>query len=555
VAVSTTGGDAWKPLDLPLPPDAANCFWAQVAFDGEGDLLVLYTPTGGPYNLPTGLWLQRFTADFTVDGGPVHVSGPLTFEPRLAVAGRAVLVAWVNAGGERANKLLGFGPPPNPIVVARSFDAGRTFGPPVTVSEPARLAVQPTLLAGPGGQVVVGAFDLGDDRTTYESLHNGQPGPPPTERWRVVVWSSSDGGATFGPATTVADGVVPSQRVLIDLAPAPAFALDPSHRRMYAAWESALDVVVARSDDGGRTFSEPVTVSEPSRLAVQPTLLAGSSGQIVVGAFDLGDDRTTYESAHNGQPGPPPTERWRIVMWASSDGGATFGPATTVADGVVPSQRVLIDLAPAPAFALDTIRGRIYAAWESALDVLVARSDDGGRTWSPPHRVGPPARGQFLPGIGVAPDGRVDVAFYDRSGDADDVLAEVAVASSWDGGRSFTTGRASDQRFDSYVGSFTGADVMLGSHMAVVSRATAATVIWADTARGNRVNNIVDLVSARVEIRRRGGLRGPLVMAGVFLAAVGAGLATARSWPYRGAGRGRRHEHHPGASPPPPRRG
>lgn len=412
VSVSTTGGEAWRRLDLPLAPEATNCFWPAAAFDGEGNLLVLYTPTGGPFNLPTGLWLQRFTPELTADGPPARVSGPLTFQPRLAVEGRRVLVAWIAAGEARAEKFLGLPPPPNPIVLARS-------------------------------------------------------------------------------------------------------------------------------DDGGRTFSSAVAVSEPDRLAVQPTLLAGPDGGVVVGALDLGADRSTYQSSHEGQPGPPPTEPWRVVAWASADGGATFGPARTVADGVVASQRVLIDLAPAPAFALDPARGRMYAAWASGRHVALSRSDDGGSTWSASQRIGPSVGAQFLPGLGVAPDGRVDVAFYDRSRDPQDVQTEVVLASSSDGGRTFVTGTVSDRPFDSIVGSFNGDDVMLGSHLAVVSRPGRTTAVWADTTRGNRVNNIVDLVSATVEIRPGRGARVPVVAGGALLALLG-GLLIARSWPGTGPGRGHR---------------
>jgi len=426
ISVSTTGGEAWRRLDLPAAPEATNCFWASVAFDGDGHLLVLYTPTGGPFNLPTGLWLQRFTPDLAVDGPPIRVSGPLTFQPRLAVDGRRVLVAWIRAGEARADKFLGFPPPPNPIVLARS-------------------------------------------------------------------------------------------------------------------------------DDGGRTFSPPVTVSDPARLAVQPTLLAWNGNRVVVGALDLGDDRDTYQSSHEGQPGPAPAGPWRLVAWVSSDGGSTFGPAKAVAEGVVPSQRVLIDLAPAPAFAVDPGRGRLYAAWESGHDVVLSRTDDGGDSWSPARRLGPSTGAQFLPGVGIAPDGRVDVAFYDRSGDANDVLAELVLASSADGGESFVTGTVSDRPFDSKVGSFTGEDVMLGSHVAVVSQADRATVVWPDTTRGNRTNNIVDLVSAMVEIAPAKGARAPLVVAGGALALAGAAL-TALSWPGRAAGRAPRPAPRPATWPRPARR-
>ena len=413
VAVTTTGGDAWRALELPPAPGANNCFWPAVAFDGDGNLLVLYTPTGGPFNLPTALWLQRFTPELVADGPPVRVAGPLTFQPRLAVEGRRVLVAWIAATEERATKFLGFGPPPNPLVLARS-------------------------------------------------------------------------------------------------------------------------------EDGGRTFASPVTVSEPNRLAVQPTLLAGPGGQVVVGAMDLAADRFTYQTAHEGQPGPPPADPWRLVMWRSSDGGATFEPAATVAEGVVPPQRVLIDLAPAPAFAVDPARGRIYAAWETARDVMVSRSDDRGATWSPSRRLGPAAGGQFLPGVAVAPDGRVDVAYYDRSGDPDDVRAEVVLASSSDGGRSFVSTVISDQAFDSMVGSFNGDDVMLGSHVAVVAQAETTTVVWPDTTRGNRTTNVVDLVSRTVEVRAAAGARTPLIAGGVVLVLAAIALLWPGSAPPRGGRRPRR---------------
>jgi hypothetical protein len=212
-----------------------------------------------------------------------------------------------------------------------------------------------------------------------------------------------------------------------------------------------------------------------------------------------------------------------------------------VAGNVVPFQRVLVDLAAAPAFALDAGGTHVYAAWESGGDVDLARSEDGGATWSAAQRIGPGAGDQFLPGIGVAPDGRVDIAYYDRQSE----VANVVVTSSTDGGRSWESATASDQPFDPRVGSFTGENIMLGSHVAVVSQREGATVVWPDTARGNRVNNIVDLASATLAYRAGRGARTWLVVLGGLLVVAGAAVAlglgvSARLWPGSGAGRGRR---------------
>jgi hypothetical protein len=185
---------------------------------------------------------------------------------------------------------------------------------------------------------------------------------------------------------------------------------------------------------------------------------------------------------------------------------------------------------------------------------MLSWSDDGGASWSPPPRVGEGAGAQLLPGVGVAPGGRVDVAFYDRSTDPDDVMARVVMASSHDGGRSFTTAPVTESPFDSIVGSFTGTNVMLGSHLAVASHDDRATAVWADGGRGNRTNNIVDLVAGTVDVRPASGARVPVVVGGVVLIALGK-VATARSWPGRGAGRDRRPARLREAWPPPARRG
>src|SRR5207253_2584112 len=115
--------------------------------------------------------------------------------------------------------------------------------------------------------------------------------------------------------------------------------------------------------------------------------------------------------------------------------------------------------------------------------------------------------------------------------------------SSTDGGRSWIRATASDQPFDPRVGSFTGENIMLGSHVAVVSQPEGATVVWPDTARGNRVNNIVDLASATVAVGAARSARTWLVAVGVLLGLAGAAVAlavSARLWPRSGAGRGRR---------------
>ena len=400
VSVSTTAGVTWRPLPLPLPADAPNCHQPDVAFDGDGHLVVLYTATGGRFNQPVGVWLQRFDGE-TPAGPAVRVAPAEAFHARLAVDGARAWVSWVQADGA-ADKPLGFAPGPNFVMLARSGDGGRSFSAPVRVSEPARRAVQPTPVVV-GDRLVVGALDLGDDVSDDEALHGGQGGPPDDGHWQVVAWSSTDGGATFGPGVTVAGGLVIPQRIVVNLAPAPGFAADPAHRgRVYATW------------DAGR-----------------------------------GDGR----------------------------------------------------------------------------DVFLARSDDGGATWSPPLAVAARPRGQFLPAVAVAPDGRVDVVFYDRSADPADVMAQVTMASSSDGGRTFRTATVSDAPFDSRIGfgSLQGIP-LLGSHLAVLSQPGRALAFWSDTGRGSIDTNVQDLATVSVEMGAVGRDRPVLLVPGALLLGLGGGL-------------------------------
>ncbi len=393
---SNDGGATWAP-----PLSLGECFWPDVAFEGAGNLLVLTTTLGGPFNQPVSVWLQRF--DGAAPSGPrVQVAGGEAYHARLAVDGERVVVTWVQAGAAAAGKPLGFPPPPNPVVAARSDDGGRSFSRPVRVGEPSRLVVQPRVILGPGQRVVVGALDLGDDLLDYEGRHEGQGGPPHDGRWALVSWTSTDGGATFAPASPVAEDLVIPQRIYSDLAPAPGFVLDRSRDRLFATW------------DAGR-----------------------------------GDGR----------------------------------------------------------------------------DVFLARSDDGGATWSGPTPVAPRPGAQFLPMVGVAPDGRVDVVFYDRSRDPSDVTTEVALASSWDGGRSFTTATVSDRSFDSGIGFGSAQGLpMLGSQLAVVSEPDRSLAFWSDTRNASVDDNAQDLTVGTVAISGRGGRRWPILALAAALLLLGVRL-------------------------------
>ncbi|MDQ4089354.1 MAG: glycoside hydrolase, partial [Actinomycetota bacterium] len=129
--------------------------------------------------------------------------------------------------------------------------------------------------------------------------------------------------------------------------------------------------------------------------------------------------------------------------------------------------------------AADPRTGTLYTAWysntepnnlapayEGDLEIFFRRSTDGGRTWG--QRVvlnddRPGKANQFLPGIAVAPNGRVDVAWYDGrlspkpraggTGGNETGFQDVYATSSTDQGVTFGPNlRITDRSIDRSVG-------------------------------------------------------------------------------------------------------
>lgn len=249
-------------------------------------------------------------------------------------------------------------------------------------------------------------------------------------------------------------------------------------------------IMATHSDDGGRSWSQPVAVSDPARdRVVAPALALGPGGEVHVLYYDLLDDARDYQ----GLEGPTWEGHWALVLASSDDRGESFGPGRLVEDEVVPPERVMLVFTMAPA-ALAAAEGSIWVAWHDGRngdwDVFVRRSVDGGSTWSSPQRLNddPLSNGryQYQPQLAVAPSGRVDAVFYDRRADEENVRNETAYAFSVDGGsfgpnRMLST-RPSDSRIGQrYVGPAAEGQVEFGSRLGLLSLEERAVTAWTDT--------------------------------------------------------------------------
>ncbi|HET7489534.1 MAG TPA: sialidase family protein [Acidimicrobiales bacterium] len=336
---------------------------------------------------------------------------------------------------------------------------------------------------------------FGADGTLYVSFVTliGE-GNTPNAAWTV---SSGDGGRTFSTP----------RKALGPLAFQVRIAADPTVAgRIHLSWLQAAEVALfqfpttgnpvlsMRSDDGGTTWGPHVRVSPAERArVVAPSIVTGPDGLVLVLYLDLLDDRLDYAGAHAGRGGDPYPGRWSLVVGRSTDGGATFRSAEVDRD-IVPWERFIVFFPPTPSIATDPSGRRVYVAFHDArlgdADVWLWASDDGGRTFGARRRVNDTARkdgtAQYLPRIAVAPDGRVDVVYYDRRADRKDLMNEVSLQSSGDLGRSFGPRvRLSDRSFSSRIGFGAFREMPdLGSRLAVTSTDRRALALWADTRAG-----------------------------------------------------------------------
>ncbi|MES2125201.1 MAG: sialidase family protein [Gemmatimonadota bacterium] len=144
----------------------------------------------------------------------------------------------------------------------------------------------------------------------------------------------------------------------------------------------------ARSDDGGTSWSAPVSVNEGAAF-----------GSHSFHALIAGPDGTVYASWLNNNPSEA-----GVWLRVSRDGGRTWEPARRVyGDPTCPCCRTALALAP---------DGTLYIAWRAVLpgdirDIVVMASKDYGKSWSTPVR--PHADNWVFPGCPHAgPSLRVD---------------------------------------------------------------------------------------------------------------------------------------------------
>ena len=206
----------------------------------------------------------------------------------------------------------------------------------------------------------------------------------------VYVARSTDGVHWSAPVDAASGAILDKEWLVCDNGVA-----SPFRGRCYAEYtDDQKNVTVSQSsDDGGLTWSQPVTAAD-FLVGTQPVVQPNGTLVVVVG------DYQGRESATGS-----------IVSLRSTDGGATFARFTVSNLESAPNGAMRAIALPSIDVGSD---GTIYAAWDdcrfrpgcAANDIVVSTSPDGV-SWSAPTRVplfpASSTSSAFIPGLGADP--------------------------------------------------------------------------------------------------------------------------------------------------------
>jgi hypothetical protein len=265
-----------------------------------------------------------------------------------------------------------------------------------------------------------------------------------------------------------------------------------------------LKTQIAASSDGGRSWSAPVEVTD-SRGGDFPWLTVTPDGVLHAVTWTR-----VWPVPPTGQPNPV-RELFHV---SSSDHGRTFSERHTIDPGNQQHEHP-------PVIASDPRRGALYVAWAAQpdamngaptyradLEMYFRSSTDGGRTWSDKVLLNDDPKGQanqIDPGISVAPNGRIDIAWYDGrlnpgplAQRTETGLNDVFYTYSTDGGATFAPNiKVSDRSADRSIGVWAN-NIDQRLNVAVTSSDGAAYVAWQDTRNNNRDFQPEDVYTASV---------------------------------------------------------
>ena len=291
---------------------------------------------------------------------------------------------------------------------------------------------------------------------------------------RIVIQKSTDGGKTYDDGSWCGLHHPKDQDKQW-------LAADPKTGHLLCTWtefdkynspDTTKDhsrILFSKSTNGGKTWSEALAINQfdgdcldDDNTAEGAVPAFGPNGEIYV-AWSW-NNKIWFDRSDDGG------KTWlaKDIEIANQPGGWSFDiPGVTRCNGM---PVLVCDLSDGPN------RGTLYVNWadqrngENDTDIWLAKSTDGGKTWSKAMRVNDDKKGkhQFLTWLAVDQvTGWLHVVFYDRRA-YDDQRTDVYVAVSRDGGNTFNNLKVSKEPFSPISLIFFGDYNHISAHRGVV---------------------------------------------------------------------------------------
>ena len=257
---------------------------------------------------------------------------------------------------------------------------------------------------------------------------------------------------------------------------------------IYVTWAqfhgfgSNSPVWISTSTDGGRSFGRPVKLSSGNvRSDQDQRIVTNTSGSVAYVTFDnaiqggKGTAMFVSKSTDHGKSWGTPQQFGvfsnPVCLFPPScfniSGGEFRGPGSY----------------PAPAY--NPVDHRLYVAYADIQNgrgqIFITSADENDLTrWSEPKAVAPASGDRFAAELSIASNGRIDIAFYDRSY-TQNTKVDLTYATSSDFGATWKSVRVSKTSFDpSQYGVPAGSTVrpFIGDYNGIVSLPTSAGMTW-----------------------------------------------------------------------------
>ena len=403
---------------------------------------------------PARRWARNgyVSVQVNVDEFGDNIVGDAANEPSIAVdphAPRRMAIGWRQFDTIASNfRQAGWG---------YTADGGQSWTFPGVVN-PGVFRSDPVLCANTAGTFFYNSLTASDD-----------------EYW-CNVYKSADGGASWDSGVYAYGG--DKQWMAADLTDG------IGQDNLYAYWTRWYTCPncnghFTRSYDGGQTFLPTIDVPGNPQWG---TLAVGPDGELYIAGMGF----TVTKSGTMQDQTLPAAFDFSVTVDLDGSIGFSGGPNP---GGLLGQAWIAVDHSDGPT------RGNVYllcsvqrSSTVDPLDVMFARSTDGGLTWSDPVRVNDDSEDngayQWFGTMSVAPNGRIDAVWNDTRNDPGGYYSELYYAYSTDAGQTWSPNEALTPSFHPYLG--WPQQNKLGDYNDMVSDSRGVSLAYAATFNGEQ---------------------------------------------------------------------